>query len=160
MQFKSVPVVVSSSIAGRGSELAVEALNIGAMEVVDKPMSALARQRLGPTLRAALRAAVATIPRARTAGSSVSFQGSTSVQLIAIGASTGGPAQLFDLLPRLPKNLPPIGIVQHMPEGFTAAFADRLARRSGHNVREADGSEVLVPGMIRVAPGSKHLIAN
>jgi two-component system chemotaxis response regulator CheB len=159
MQFRPTPVVLISSVAERGSAVAIEALHIGAAEVVDKPMTAHARQRFGPTLFMALRAAVESRPRPRLgAVTPVTMAGPAGAAIVAIGSSTGGPAQLLDILPRLPKNLPPIVIVQHMPEGFTAAFADRLGRTSGLDVREATTGEVLAPGMVRVAPGGRHLV--
>ncbi len=160
MQHLPKPVVIISSVAEKGSAMAMEALQIGAAEVVNKPMTAAERQRFGPTLFAALRAATHYRPRRSAGGPALDYSGSSQVKFIAIGASTGGPAQLFELLPRLPKNLPPIAIVQHMSEGFTAAFAERLARLSGHNVREAQAGELLKPGMIRIAPGSSHLVVS
>lgn len=159
MQFRPTPVVIISSVAERDSAVAIEALHVGAAEVVDKPMTALARQRFGPALFTALRAAVEARPHARAgAGPAVAMNGPAGASLIAIGASTGGPAQFLDMLPRLPKDLPPVAIVQHMPEGFTTAFADRLARTSGLDVKEATSGEVLTPGMVRIAPGGKHLV--
>jgi two-component system chemotaxis response regulator CheB len=158
MQFRPTPVVVISSVAGRGSAMAVEALHLGAAEVVDKPATALARQRFGPALTGALLAAVAMRPQPRTSGPPVVLTEPPEAALVAIGASTGGPAQLLETLPRLPRDLPPVVIVQHMPEGFTAAFAERLARASGHDVREAVSGEVLHPGAFRVAPGGRHLV--
>jgi two-component system chemotaxis response regulator CheB len=158
MQFRPTPVVVISSVAGRGSAMAVEALHIGAAEVVDKPGTALARQRFGPTLTDALRAAVQSRPQPRSTGPAAVLGAAPAATLIAIGASTGGPAQLIETLPRMPKDLPPVVLVQHMPEGFTRAFAERLARASGHDVREATSGEVLQPGMFRVAPGGKHVV--
>lgn len=158
MQYQPLPVVIISSIAGKGSAIAMEALNIGAADVLDKPMTAAARQRFGPALVASLKAAVEVRPLRRVSGPAVSYAGATGVSCIAIGSSTGGPAELFNLLPRLPKTLPPVVIVQHMPEGFTNAFADRLARISGHDVKEASGSELLTTGMFRVAPGGQHLV--
>lgn len=83
--------------------------------------------------------------------------GRFSAALIAIGSSTGGPAHLLELLPRLPKELPPIVIVQHMPSGFTSAFADRIAKTSDRDAREATDGEVLKPGTIHIAPGGRHL---
>ncbi len=159
MQHQPTPVVVISSVAGRGSSMAVDALYLGAAEVVDKPATALARQRFGPTLRAALRAAAQSRPRAAAAaGPPAALSGPPAAALIAIGASTGGPAVLLDLLPRLPRDLPPVLIVQHMPEGFTGPFAARLAQSSGHDVREATSGEPLRAGMFRVAPGGRHLV--
>ena len=81
--------------------------------------------------------------------------------LIAIGASTGGVAAISRLLAGLPAlarpGAPPVVIVQHMPPGFTARFAERLARSTGLDVAEASDCETLLSGMIRIAPGDRHL---
>ncbi|TIC85962.1 chemotaxis response regulator protein-glutamate methylesterase [Nocardioides sp. GY 10113] len=79
-------------------------------------------------------------------------------QLIVVGASTGGPAALTELLPQLAATFPvPIAIVQHMPPLFTRQFAERLDRISGLRVREAGDGEALLPGDVLVAPGDRHL---
>jgi two-component system chemotaxis response regulator CheB len=80
-------------------------------------------------------------------------------QLVAIGASTGGPPALQSILTRLPRGLP-VGVVisQHMPQGFTKLFAERLDRLSGFKVREARGGEEVTSGMALIAPGGKHLV--
>ncbi len=77
--------------------------------------------------------------------------------LIAIGASTGGVTAINRLLASLPSTAPPLVIAQHMPPGFTARFAERLARTTGLDVAEAADREVLHRGMIRMAPGDRHL---
>ena len=80
------------------------------------------------------------------------------IDVVAIGISTGGPRALVDLIPRLPATLPvPILIVQHMPEGFTAALADRLNELSPLRVHEAQGGESVERGDVWVAPGGRHL---
>jgi two-component system chemotaxis response regulator CheB len=78
-------------------------------------------------------------------------------RLLVLGASTGGTEALRVVLEAMPANAPPIAIVQHMPEGFTAAFARRLDSSCRVRVREAAGGEELVPGVVLVAPGNRHL---
>jgi two-component system chemotaxis response regulator CheB len=78
-------------------------------------------------------------------------------RIVAIGASTGGPDAIHAVLAALPADAPPIAIVQHMPEGFTAAFARRLAQTSSLDVREARTGDRLEPGVALVAPGDRHL---
>jgi two-component system chemotaxis response regulator CheB len=78
--------------------------------------------------------------------------------VIAIGASTGGPQAIEAVLSRLPAETPPIVIVQHMPAGFTRAFADRLDKACAIRVVEAAGGEELEPGIAYVAPGEHHLV--
>lgn len=163
MQHRPMPVVVVSSVTGKGASAAIEALHAGAAEVLEKPVSALARQQFGPVLREAVRSAsqarASLRPMPRPAGPApVALGGAWSAACVAIGSSTGGPQQLLEVLPGLPLDLPPVIVVQHMPAGFTGPFAERLARVCGRDVREAVSGEVLAPGMVRVAPGGRHLV--
>tara|TARA_R110000751_G_scaffold18392_7_gene56027 strand:+ start:5763 stop:6959 length:1197 start_codon:yes stop_codon:yes gene_type:complete len=77
--------------------------------------------------------------------------------LIAIGSSTGGVGAIAELLEGLPPDLPPVVITQHMPEGYTARFARRLCDKFGRDVAEARDGEALRPGMVRIAPGARHM---
>ncbi|MEO0680933.1 MAG: CheB methylesterase domain-containing protein [Pseudomonadota bacterium] len=77
--------------------------------------------------------------------------------MLAVGASTGGVAALTEMLEALPDGMPPIVITQHMPVGYTARFARRLRERLGRDVAEARDGEALRPGMIRIAPGDRHM---
>lgn len=82
----------------------------------------------------------------------------SEVRLVVIGSSTGGPNAVAEVLKGLTPDFPaPICITQHMPEGFTAAFAERLDRGCGLSVHEAAGGDVVVPGTVWVAPGGRHL---
>jgi len=83
-----------------------------------------------------------------------SFSGS----LIAIGASTGGTVAIQEILTRLPADMPPIVITQHIPPGFTSAFAERLNRICALDVREATSGDILRPGLALLAPGDHHLV--
>ena len=78
--------------------------------------------------------------------------------LIVIGASTGGPKALYQILPRLERNIPPIIIVQHMPKGFTKNFAERLNEKTRVKVKEAEDGEIIRPGIVYIAPAGKHLV--
>jgi two-component system chemotaxis response regulator CheB len=78
--------------------------------------------------------------------------------VIAIGTSTGGTRALASLLPELPANGPGVVIVQHMPGGFTAAFARRLDALCGMKVREARDGDALLPGLALLAPGDHHMV--
>ncbi|MBX2857645.1 MAG: chemotaxis response regulator protein-glutamate methylesterase [Cellvibrionaceae bacterium] len=94
----------------------------------------------------------------KIAGGSRRKLGST-VKTIVIGASTGGPVALSELIPKLPKNLSvPILVVQHMPENFTRAFAERLNRISQLTVKQAETGDTLAGGQVFIAPGGKQLI--
>ncbi|HEY5057365.1 MAG TPA: chemotaxis response regulator protein-glutamate methylesterase [Acidobacteriaceae bacterium] len=97
-----------------------------------------------------------SIARAITSGSS--FTTDFSRSLIAIGASTGGTVAIQDVLTRLPADMPPILITQHIPAGFSSAFAERLNRICALEVREAIHGDVLRPGLALLAPGDHHLV--
>jgi two-component system, chemotaxis family, protein-glutamate methylesterase/glutaminase len=167
-----LPVVVCSSFAESSSELTMRALQLGAVDVVLKPKvrvgeplsdSAIA---LVDTVRAAAQARVGR-SRSRIAAEDrhprltlapVANSGpATATQVIAIGASTGGTEVLKQLLDQLPADAPPIVIVQHMPERFTAAFARRLNETSAMSVREAVPGDVLRSGTALIAPGNRHM---
>jgi two-component system chemotaxis response regulator CheB len=82
----------------------------------------------------------------------------TSTKIVGIGTSTGGPAALMQIFPEFPENFPSsILVVQHMPENFTKAFAERLNAISHLNVKEAEDDDVILPGCGYVAPGDKHI---
>jgi len=84
--------------------------------------------------------------------------GRREMNIVAIGASTGGPPALQAIIPRLPKNLPvPVMIVQHMPSTFTKSLADRLNSLSQISVKEAENGEQLDAGTVYIAPGSQHM---
>jgi two-component system, chemotaxis family, protein-glutamate methylesterase/glutaminase len=97
-------------------------------------------------------------PRQITTAPLGSASAAFSRSIIAIGASTGGTVAIQDLLTRLPADMPPILITQHIPAGFSSAFADRLNRICALEVREAINGDLLRPGLALLAPGDHHLI--
>lgn len=167
-----LPVVVCSSFAESSSELTMRALQLGAVDVVLKPKVRVGEQlsdsaiALVDTVRAAAQARVgrsrSRIPvedrHPRLTLAPVASSGrAAATQVIAIGASTGGTEVLKQLLDQMPADAPPIVIVQHMPERFTAAFARRLNETSAMSVREAVPGDVLRPGTALIAPGNRHM---
>lgn len=160
-----VPVVVISSIAGKGSQAAIEALEVGAVDVVAKPSGHLG-EGLGEMmneLRVRVKLA-ATIdvsswkhrrPRADVAR--VGALESSTDRVIAIGASTGGTEALRVVLTALPATMPGIVVVQHMPPGFTRMFADRLNSLAAMAVKEAVTGDRVRPGLALIAPGGVHM---
>jgi two-component system chemotaxis response regulator CheB len=166
-----LPVVVCSSFAESSSELTMRALQLGAVDVVLKPKVRVGEQlsdsaiALIDTVRAAAQARVGR-SRSRIAMEDrhprltlTSVSGHpTAPQVIAIGASTGGTEVLKQLLDAMPADAPPIVIVQHMPERFTAAFARRLNETSAMSVREAVPGDVIRPGTALIAPGDRHMM--
>ncbi|MGB0499257.1 MAG: protein-glutamate methylesterase/protein-glutamine glutaminase [Rubricella sp.] len=168
MELRPMPVVMVSSLTERGTDTALAALELGAVDAVPKPGGALTLDAFGAALRERIRSAsrarirgpsaqhsqVAAKPAAGPKGPS---SRRTAPALIAIGASTGGVSALGTVLAGLPPSLPPIVIVQHMPEAYTARFARRLDSTLAWDVAEATEGEAVAPGMIRIAPGDRHL---
>ena len=168
MKHYPVPVVVVSSLAQKGSETAIRALALGAVDVIGKPGSArsvpdISRQ-LVHAIRGASRARLlprsepASIPSAvRSTGSALAGLTMTH-KLVALGASTGGTQALEAVLTKLPVSMPGIVICQHMPEKFTASFAQRLNSLCALEVREAKDGDFVIPGVALVAPGGLHMM--
>lgn len=162
---RPIPVVICSGTTdGRGAK-AIEALEHGAIEVVTKPKTAV-REFLFESsvmLVDAVTAAAATRPKLRAPRMSVAPSArrlsveKAQQSLIAIGASTGGPEAVRVLLSALPRDAPPVLVAQHMPAGFTRAFANMLDRECGIEVREAAAGDLVKPGLALIAPGGRHL---
>ncbi len=166
MQYYPLPVVIVSSLTPKNSETAIRALALGAVEVICKPDSQYSVPDVAQDLARAIRsAAAARMPRYQkvpespaTNLSPPSLQLQTTHRVIAIGASTGGTRAIETLLTQLPADIPGIVIVQHMPEYFTHAFAQRLNQICPMQVREARDRDQVVPGIALIAPGNRHLI--
>jgi two-component system chemotaxis response regulator CheB len=148
----------------------MRALTLGAVEVIAKPGSQFSTPGIGPVVRAIRAAAAAQLPGKRVlpaAGAEgpesrkeeapVALSHTTH-KILAIGASTGGPQAVEEVLKGLPANAPGTVIVQHMPAYFTAAFAGRLNMVCSVDVREARDNDPVVPGVALVAPGNHHMI--
>lgn len=168
MAHRPMPVVVISSITQRGSAASIEALRLGAIEVLAKPggpssVGGLAADlkrclrglRNGPPPRFSAATAAAATAAAAPPGP-VALKRAVS-GLIVVGASTGGTQAIEAVLTRMPAGSPPIVIVQHMPAMFTNAFASRLDRVCAVRVVEATDGDVIKPGTAYVAPGDYHL---
>ena len=169
MEQHPMPVVIMSSLSQRGSDYALEALRLGACDVLGKPNGSYSFGDLGPQLIARIKSAADTRVRRpepiATSGSACHdlrsapyTRGVSARQVILLGASTGGTEALREVLTRLPAGLPPIAIVQHIPPVFSKAFADRLNTLCAYEVREAVDGDRLVPGMALIAPGNFHLM--
>jgi two-component system chemotaxis response regulator CheB len=158
-----VPVIVISSLTPAGSELAMAALEAGAVDVLQKPdgsqSAALVARRLSAQVRAAARArrqGLPLPPPVNVAEPAWSEEPG-SRRVILIGASTGGVEALRFLLPQLPAGLPPILVVQHIPPNFSRVMAEHIDRLAPYPVREAVDGESLHPGLCLVAPGDYHM---
>lgn len=168
MRHHPLPVIVISSLSPAGSDIALEAVRSGAVEVLCKPGSAYSIHDMSVELCAKVKAAAAidmtklrlmsTAPLPRTDRPSLPPTFRTTDKVICIGASTGGTVALERILTSLPSNCPGIVIVQHMPAGFTKAFADRLNTECQIKVKEAESNDPIVPGVALIAPGGMHTI--
>ena len=170
MRLRPMPVIMISSFTAAGSEVTLKALELGAVDYLAKPraenISMLQgyaedirdkiRAASGARLKSTVRAAPAPAPAASQPKGSFSPR-LLSEKVIAIGASTGGTEAIKEVLCSLPEEMPPIVMVQHMPETFTPSFAQRLNNLSKLTVIEAKGGERLQPGMAYLAPGHSHM---
>lgn len=169
MTYRPMPVIIISSLTQSGSAATMEALRAGAIDVLAKPggpasVGELA-QRLKQRVRAIRGVRPASLARAAAPPATVTPPAAVTFDparrrhgIIAIGASTGGPQAIESVLTRMPAETPPIVITQHMPAGFTKAFAERLDKVCAIRVVEAAGGELLEPGTAYVAPGEHHLV--
>jgi len=171
MAERPTPVLMCSTLTVAGCETTMQAMAAGAFGFVSKPKLGLrdflddGAAGLVETVRAAARANIGALRRAAAqVGSAPPLPVATPVAMaettdgvIAIGSSTGGVQTLESILTALPRTSPGILIVQHMPPGFTKAFADRVDRLAAMEVLEARDGDRLIPGRVLIAPGGLHM---
>lgn len=162
MKYYPMPVIILSSLAKEGGDVALKAIELGALEVVKKPSSSYSLAEMSEQLADKIRAVSGVKfynkhKKSKVDNSILTFNGFTD-KIIAIGASTGGTKALKEVLIKLPKNMPPILIVQHMPENFTRHFADRMNELCQVKVKEAEDGDKLEKGLVLIAPGNKHMV--
>ncbi len=163
MRHVPIPVVILSSLTPKGSDLAMEALQAGALAVLNKPKAAFSASGILDDYVRTIKSVAGVDPKKLQAPEKAAPLRSgplsrTTNQVLAIGASTGGTTALEFLLKAMPPDLPGTVITQHMPEMLTASFARRLAGETGLDVREAKNGDSVVPGRVLIAPGGKHLL--
>lgn len=179
MQHYPLPVVIVSSVAQASSQAALQALALGAVDVVAKPSGAYSIPEVGRELVRAIRTASRVRPQLTSSISGAAAQSTSNTQrplaprvsapngvparaqaltVIAVGASTGGTKAVEAVLARMPGDTPGIVIVQHMPAGFTASFAKRLDSISEMTVHEACDNDPVLPGHVLIAPGGLHMV--
>ncbi|WP_380177562.1 chemotaxis response regulator protein-glutamate methylesterase [Kalamiella sp. sgz302252] len=163
MRLRPMPVVMVSSLTGKGSEVTLRALELGAVDFVTKPSLGIREgmlaysQMIADKVRAASRAKLHV---RRSQPSPVMLKAGpmlSSEKLIAIGASTGGTEAIRHVLQPLPATSPALMITQHMPPGFTRSFAERLNKLCQITVKEAEDGERVLPGHAYIAPGAMHM---
>lgn len=180
-----IPVIILSSIARRGAEITMEALNLGASDFIKKPSGSVSEdihvigdhlvelirvygtRRRGlphvpvtsePTAAVPVPSAVSTVPHREPVGPGGTLRSHTALSILAMGISTGGPNALRQVFTGLDPDFPlPILVVQHMPSGFTAEFARSLDKICPLEVKEAEDGDVIKKGRILIAPGDYHI---
>jgi len=166
MKYYPVPTIIVSSLTPANSEMALEAMEYGAVEVLAKPGGSYAvgdmSVQLAEKIRAAANVRMSAPSRvlARVEAAPVSNMAlkRTTHKVIAMGASTGGTEALKAVLMQMPPNAPGIVVVQHMPPRFTTAFANRLNSLCQIEVREAKDGDSVLPGTALIAPGNFHML--
>jgi two-component system chemotaxis response regulator CheB len=166
MKYHPVPTIVVSSLTTKGGDLAMEALDAGAVDVICKPGTSYTVGDMSVELAEKIKAASHVKLEKRidpmadaTATQRLSLSKTTN-KVIAIGASTGGTQALHAVLSSLPANTAGIMVVQHMPENFTRSFAQRLNESCEMEVSEAVDGDSVTPGRVLIAPGNYHMVLN
>ncbi|WP_373974854.1 chemotaxis response regulator protein-glutamate methylesterase [Chitinibacter sp. SCUT-21] len=175
MRLKPTPVLMISSLTEQGSEVALRALELGAVDFIAKPKMNIAskieeyseeirdkiRMASKAKVRSMVREPIAPVAPSNTADAvlpKVSRPLLKSEKLIIVGSSTGGTEALKEFLMPIPPDAPAILIAQHMPESFTKSFANRLDSLCRISVKEAEHGERILPGHAYIAPGHSHLL--
>jgi two-component system, chemotaxis family, protein-glutamate methylesterase/glutaminase len=168
MERRPVPIIIMS-IANETAEAALEALDAGAVDFVQKP-TALATEKMFDVsteliekVKAAGEISLKRIPTATVEELTIDdpearISGTHSVDVVVIGISTGGPQALKRLIPQLPHDFPvPVVMVMHMPVGYTEMYAAKLSEMSALDVREAAEGDMVKPGRVFLAQAGRHL---
>lgn len=163
-------VIMLSSVTFEGSSITIEALRNGAFDFIQKPSGSISLDidKVKNELAEKIRYAYYACKKKKTAVKNEAHNiirpdikrlGNNRIEAVLIGASTGGPRVLFDIITELPENLNvPVFVVQHMPKGFTKAFADRINKSSRLNVIEAVDRQSIIPNTVYIAPGGYHML--
>lgn len=163
MRLRPMPVVMVSSLTGKGSEITLTALEIGAVDFVTKPQVGLREgmEKYAELIAEKIRtAAVAQVYRRSShtpQPKAITSPLVGSEKIFAIGSSTGGTEALRQVLIPMPRSCPGIIITQHMPPGFTHSFAERLNKLCEISVKEAEDGDRVLPGNAYIAPGARHM---
>ncbi len=167
MRLRPTPVLMISSLTQQGSEVALRALELGAIDFVAKPKIGIADglQGYADEIAEKIRTAYISHPARRMVAAAAPTQLPalanrfiTTEKIIVVGASTGGTEAVREFLVRMPADAPGILVAQHMPETFTKSFANRLNGLCKIQVTEAEGNERVLPGHAYIAPGHSHLL--
>lgn len=175
MAERPTPVVICSTLTEKGAETTMQAMAAGAVSIVTKPkvgLKSFLQDDAGDITHAVKAAARANLSNLRPKAAPPSpkldagavlqrpaqAMSKTTERIVAIGTSTGGTQALETVLTALPRTAPGIVIVQHMPEKFTASFAQRLDSLCEMRVKEAEHNDRVLPGVALIAPGGRHML--
>ncbi|ABO35043.1 response regulator receiver modulated CheB methylesterase [Methanococcus maripaludis C5] len=182
MEYKPTPILMLSAITKQGSEATLKALENGAVDFIEKPSGSVSLdiRTVGEKIISQVKAASKSTARIKSnkildngkkeeksndnnlEKSLEKFSGINPEKLngmaVMIGSSTGGPPVVSEIISNIPKNMPPIFIVQHMPRGFTRVFAERMNNISLITVKEAEHGELVKPDHAYVAPGDSQML--
>ena len=178
MRLRPMPVVMISSLTEQGAEITLQALEIGAVDFVEKPRLDVAHGMKEYTAQIIEKVKIAAKARVitndfRSTSRDVLQKNSADIvikkefnrkhfastdKIIAIGASTGGTEAIKDVLLGFPPDTPGVVITQHIPEQFSRPFAERMNRSCAMNVCQAEDGQQILPGHVYIAPGSHHLL--
>jgi two-component system, chemotaxis family, protein-glutamate methylesterase/glutaminase len=169
-----IPVVICSSLADEGALSTLKALEFGAVEIITKPKLGTrqfleeSRVALCQSVKAAASARLRPLGPSHTVEPKLTADAilsratnamvETTEKVVVVGASTGGTEALKIFLEALPADSPGVVIVQHMPELFTRAFANRLDGLCAVSVKEAETNDTVLRGRVLIAPGNHHLL--
>lgn len=171
------PVIMMSVLTQDGAEPTFRALELGAVDFIPKPSSILSItvEEIGSLLISKIKSVFKskiniqskrhedddfeTVPVRQEPVQDRPVSREAGKKVVGIGTSTGGPSSLLTVFRSLPENFPsPVLVVQHMPEGFTRAFAERLNNNSHLRIKEAEDGDVVLPGCGYIAPGHSHIL--
>lgn len=186
MEIKPTPILMVSALTRKGSEATFKALEYGAVDFIEKPSGSISLdiRKIGNEIINKVKSVSKAVVRKKqhiarepttekveklgdkkTLPVESEFVGELNIppeklkkMAVMIGSSTGGPPVVSEIIAMLPKDMPPIFVVQHMPQGFTKMFAERMNDRSKLNVKEAQDGELVKPGYVYVAPGDYQMI--
>ncbi len=165
MHYHPIPVIIVSSLTPKGGQLAMEAVQAGAVDVMCKPSSSFSVVELTEALTDRIKGAAfanirthSQLAKTKPPVEERLAMTKTTDKIVAIGASTGGTQAIEQVITRFPANAPGTVIVQHMPEHFTQSFAQRLNTLCEVEVREARDGDSVTPGVVLIAPGNYHMI--
>ncbi len=161
-----LPVVMLSALTGEGTKATVKALSYGAVDYIQKPSGTISldidkiKDEIINKVKLAATAKVRKLELRERPKPGIDFC-LENEKVVVIGASTGGPQALVEVLSNLPRNIPAsILLVQHMPKQFTKSFAERLNSLSEIEVKEAENGDEIIEGRALLAPGDYHMLVN